>query len=124
MSMSVKRPLNSLYIHIPFCKDKCYYCNFVSLVNKNNYKENYIKAVLEETEKTLNSHKDRKLDSIYVGGGTPSLLEIEYFDQIFSKINSLLKISENTEITVEVNPGTVNAEYLKSLRFLGVNRLV
>jgi len=123
MLMSVKRPLNSLYLHVPFCRDRCYYCSFVSLVDKNNYKENYINAALAEIEKTLTSYKGHKLNSIYIGGGTPSLLEIRYFDQIFSKINSLSDISKDAEITVEVNPGTIDTEYLKNLRLLGINRL-
>jgi len=123
MSMSVKRPLNSLYLHVPFCKDRCYYCSFVSLVNKNNYKKKYINAVLTEMEEILSQNKGPKLNSIYIGGGTPSLLEIKYFEQIFSKINSLSDISKNAEITVEVNPGTVSIEYLKSLKSTGINRL-
>ncbi|MDD3012865.1 MAG: radical SAM family heme chaperone HemW [Candidatus Gastranaerophilales bacterium] len=123
MVISVKKPLNSLYLHVPFCKDRCFYCSFVSLVDKNNYKENYINAVLAEMDEVLNSHKSQKLDSIYIGGGTPSLLEIKYFELIFSRINSLSNISKDAEITIEVNPGTIDADYLKSLKSLGINRL-
>jgi oxygen-independent coproporphyrinogen-3 oxidase len=123
MHTKLKRPLNSLYIHVPFCKSKCYYCNFISLVNKNNYKENYINAVLKEIEHNFTINKTPMLDTIYFGGGTPSLLEIKYYDQIISKINKLTNISKDTEITVEINPGTIDIEYLKNLKTLGVNRL-
>lgn len=123
MSINVKRPLKSLYLHVPFCKDRCYYCSFVSLTDKNNYKEIYINALLKELEQTFRMHPSQTLNTIYIGGGTPSLLEIKYFKQIFSKINSLSGIASNAEITVEINPGTVDFEYLKDLRTIGINRL-
>jgi len=123
MGISVKRPLNSLYVHIPFCKDKCYYCDFVSFNNKNNFKKDYINALTIEISHSLASYSQVEIKSVYIGGGTPTLLEIEHFEQIFSGISDLVKISNNAEITVEANPGTVTLEYLENLKFLGINRL-
>lgn len=123
MQIKIKRPLNSLYIHVPFCKSKCYYCNFVSLVNINNYAESYVNTLLREIESVFNNRKNPPLKTIYIGGGTPSLMDIKYLDKIFSQINNLTAISQNTEITLEINPGTVDIEYLKNLKSLGINRL-
>ncbi|MFH0702791.1 MAG: radical SAM family heme chaperone HemW [bacterium] len=117
------RPLNSLYIHVPFCKDKCYYCDFLSFTDKNDYIEAYIASLVKEIYQNSLNYKDIELKSIYIGGGTPSLLEIKNFEQIFSEIYSFFKILNNVEITVEVNPGTIDKEYLKNLRLLGINRL-
>ncbi len=105
----------NVYIHIPFCKSKCKYCSFVSYP-KLELKENYIKALINEIK---NSYKGELLNTLYFGGGTPSLLTSDDF----AKIINLFNINSTTEITTELNPETINLDYLKSLKALKINRL-
>ena len=78
MNFFAKKSLDSLYIHIPFCMEKCYYCAFVSFVDKNNFKDDYICALSNELSGSLTNHPDIKLKSIYIEGGTPTMLDVEY----------------------------------------------
>lgn len=103
------------YIHIPFCKQKCNYCSFVSFPAIEKKKE-YLDALEKEIK---HYYKNEVLDTIYFGGGTPSLLSAEEFERILS----LLNFDKNTEITAELNPETLTFEYLKSLRKIGINRV-
>lgn len=123
MPQSIIRPLNILYIHIPFCKDKCYYCNFVSFANRNNLIEDYITALKSEIQHVLANNPDVTLKSIYIGGGTPSIIDAEHYNEILSLISSFTNIADNAEITIEVNPGTITLEYLEKLKSFGINRL-
>ena len=123
MPISVKRPLNSAYVHIPFCQGKCNYCSFVSLVNKNNHINEYINSLIFEIEHDLGNYQNLQLNSVYIGGGTPSLVEISNYELIMSKIHELAQINNEAEISIEVNPGTVNLAYLRDLGKLGINRL-
>lgn len=107
--------VKSAYIHIPFCKKKCNYCTFVSYENLI-YKKEYIDA-LEEEIKFF--YKDDKLDTLYFGGGTPSLLDIEDI----KKILDIFNFDEDPEITIEINPETVDKNYLLELYNSGINRL-
>lgn len=104
----------SAYIHIPFCKSKCKYCSFVSFVGIAQ--ENYFEILLSDI---LANYSGETLETLYFGGGTPSLMSINQVRKIISKF----KISEKTEVTFEMNPDDANYEYLKDLRGLGVNRL-
>ena len=111
-----------LYVHIPFCIRKCNYCDFCSFpVNSISYREEYIDALCREIE----SYAERKIhvDSIFFGGGTPTVLNGEEMEKIFSAIRSSFVISPEAEITAEANPGTVDEQKLKKLVLLGVNRL-
>ncbi|EKE04384.1 MAG: hypothetical protein ACD_20C00084G0004 [uncultured bacterium] len=119
----IKRPLKCLYIHMPFCAQKCYYCGFVSFTDKYDQIENYINALIREIREGLSGYSDLKLRSIYIGGGTPSLVPVEYYERIFNEISQLINIVRDCEVTIEINPGTVNFEYLQKLRLLGINRL-
>lgn len=105
----------NVYIHIPFCKSKCKYCSFVSFP-KLEQKAQYINALVEEIQTKYNGEL---LNTLYFGGGTPSLLTIEEF----SKIIKLFNFDEKTEITSELNPETINAQYLQNLKKIGINRL-
>lgn len=105
----------NVYIHIPFCKSKCKYCSFVSYP-KLELKGNYIKALINEIK---NSYKGETLNTLYFGGGTPSLLTPDDF----SKIIELFTINSSTEITTELNPETITLDYLKNLKSLNINRL-
>ena len=109
-----------LYIHIPFCKSKCHYCNFYSTTSLSRIDE-FLNAL--STEMAMYQETFTRFDTIYIGGGTPSLLAVEHFDSILSQIRNAFIVSPNPEITIEINPADTAREYLESLRQLGVNRL-
>lgn len=113
-----------LYIHIPFCVKKCDYCDFLSGPANNETKEKYVEALIKEIEASQEySSKDDKVTSVFVGGGTPSILESEQLTRIFRALNNSFVIDDNAEITVEMNPGTVTEDKFKALKVAGVNRL-
>lgn len=103
------------YIHIPFCKSKCNYCSFVSF-SKLELRPDYLKSLKQQIE---SEYKNEALKTLYFGGGTPSLLTIEEFREIFELFN----LEDYAEITVEVNPESADLKYLTDLRKAGVNRL-
>lgn len=103
------------YIHIPFCKGKCKYCSFVSY-DKIESKEIYLIALQREIR---NFYKGEELKTLYIGGGTPSLLSVEDFETIIS----LFKFENNPEITVEVNPESIDLLFFQGIKDLGVNRI-
>lgn len=105
--------MKSLYVHIPFCKQKCWYCDFNSYSGKENLMDEYCEALKKE----LQSYSFDEFQTIYFGGGTPSILPI-------SKIAEILQLVKcSGEITIEVNPGTVDEEKLRHYRKIGINRL-
>ncbi len=114
-----------IYIHIPFCKQKCYYCDFVSFSNKEGYIEKYVETVKREIDSYDLSNYN--ITTIYIGGGTPSRIPSEKIQEILEKIKQ--KIPENQtkwediEITIELNPGTVDEEKIKKYKEIGINRL-
>lgn len=111
-----------IYIHIPFCKQKCFYCDFCSFANKNEMQEKYVEAVINEIKNI--THKEKyTVTTIYFGGGTPSILNPKYIKNILQEIESSFKILDDAEITIEINPGTVNEEKLKKYKEYGINRL-
>lgn len=115
-----------IYIHIPFCIKKCEYCDFVSYCNKKEYVPQYINALKKEIKNNIN--KEYKITTIYIGGGTPSSIEENYIADIIETIKlnmneENLKDFENIEVTIEVNPGTVNKEKLQVYKKIGINRL-
>lgn len=107
--------VKSAYIHIPFCKSKCKYCSFISFP-KLELKKNYLDALKMEIK---SSYKGELLNTLYFGGGTPSLLTITEFKELIGFFN----IDENTEITTELNPEALTVEYLKGLKDSGINRI-
>ncbi|MEG0068547.1 radical SAM family heme chaperone HemW [Cetobacterium sp.] len=107
--------LNGIYIHIPFCLNKCNYCDFLSFKSTIDDRERYVDALIKE----INMYPNFSLDTVYFGGGTPSLLTPEQVSRILSNLN----IVENAEITLEVNPKTVNLEKFKEFRKAGINRV-
>lgn len=110
----------SIYIHIPFCERKCSYCAFVSFCLSKVEREKYIQALLEEIESFSTV---KRVKTIYLGGGTPSLLTKEEIFSIFRKLREKFDIDENAEITIEVNPNSVEEEKLKAYKEVGVNRI-
>ncbi|MFH1702190.1 MAG: radical SAM family heme chaperone HemW [Nitrospirota bacterium] len=112
---------DSIYIHIPFCIKKCIYCDFFSVPYDESTAYAYASALCKEL--FLKKHLVEKLKSVYIGGGTPSLLPEECFRQIFSCLKDNYKLSPGTEVTVEANPGTLSESKIYLLLCLGVNRL-
>ena len=107
----------NLYIHIPFCKKKCFYCDFISYPNKDDYIEEYIDTVIKE----YSNYKAEEyiIKTVYIGGGTPSYIESKYIVKLLKEIN----LEKAEEITIEINPGTVTKEKLIDYRNSGINRL-
>ena len=113
-----------LYIHIPFCVKKCDYCDFLSGPANKETKEKYVEALIREIEVSGNRYSNEdKVTSVFVGGGTPSILENEQLNRIFGALNNSFIIDDKAEITVEMNPGTVSKDKFRVLKSAGVNRL-
>ena len=114
-----------IYIHIPFCKRKCSYCDFISFSNKDTLIKNYLEALRKEIEEF--DFSKYNVTTIYLGGGTPSYIKEEYIKKILDLLKEKLVASktswEDLEITIEVNPGTVTKEKLEIYKEVGVNRL-
>ncbi|MDE6092439.1 MAG: radical SAM family heme chaperone HemW [Ruminococcus sp.] len=110
-----------IYIHVPFCVKKCSYCDFYSVSYEKDISEKYIDAVIRNLR--YYSDKKRITDTVYFGGGTPSLLSPEQITRILCEINNNFNLAENSEITLETNPNTVDFEKLSELRKTGINRL-
>ncbi len=111
-----------IYIHIPFCKSKCSYCDFYSVANKTRIPD-FIDALLIEIDKNKDQLKDKHIETIYFGGGTPSILNLSDIDRIISKIYTNFDIIPSPEISFEANPDNLTPEYLKGLKNIGINRL-
>ena len=112
-----------IYIHIPFCKSKCNYCDFNSFAKKDDCIDNYINAVKQEIEEYAKNNKDILVKTIYIGGGTPSYIKEKYMEELIETIKQNLEIVSNAEITIEANPGTVNKRKLECYYKIGINRL-
>lgn len=112
-----------IYIHIPFCKSKCIYCDFNSFAKKDYYIEEYINAAIKEIEEYGKQNKELLIKTIYIGGGTPSYISENYIKEILEAIKNNFKILSNAEITIEINPGTVNRRKLNTYYKAGINRL-
>ncbi|MCI8362030.1 MAG: oxygen-independent coproporphyrinogen III oxidase [Clostridia bacterium] len=110
-----------IYVHIPFCKSKCSYCDFTSFANKEKIIEKYIECLKKEIKNKESNNCI--IDTIYIGGGTPSFIESKYIKEIVETIKSKFKIKQEAEITIEINPGTVNEEKLKDYKKTGINRI-
>lgn len=110
-----------IYIHIPFCEKKCKYCDFISFEKcDETLKEKYINSIIKEIE---NCRLDKKITTIYIGGGTPSVLPVQYIQRILQRLNEKFDISKESEVTIEINPGTVTLEKLQIYKKIGINRL-
>ena len=125
----------SLYFHIPFCTHRCAYCDFNTYAGQEEMIPAYVDALCREIEFIGLRAERRSSDSetvveaplqvhtIFFGGGTPSLLSPLQFDSIFKSIRSAFTLTEDAEITIEANPGTVSYENLLALRKIGINRI-
>ncbi len=114
---------SALYIHIPFCDHKCIYCDFYSIITSDNIL-NFKSALKKEIEYFSNIYSDnRNYSSIFFGGGTPSLMQPEYIQEIIIHLKNNFNVDDKAEITMETNPGTVNKNKLKSFKEAGINRI-
>ncbi|WP_196591335.1 radical SAM family heme chaperone HemW, partial [Pectinatus frisingensis] len=114
----------SLYIHIPFCRQKCFYCDFPSIAaNSTTLYNDYITAVIKEINLRRQILGPLKISTIYFGGGTPSLLPPESIGILLSAVSAKFIVSSDAEITLEANPGTVSLDSLQKLNQYGINRL-
>jgi oxygen-independent coproporphyrinogen III oxidase len=111
-----------IYIHIPFCKQACHYCDFHFSTNLKS-KSDLINALWIEMEQRKNYLKNEIVETIYLGGGTPSILNERELNQIFEHLNSYFEISKNAEITLEANPDDISKEKLSLFKTVGINRL-
>lgn len=109
----------SLYIHIPFCKQKCLYCDFSSYSGKEKLMDEYVKALNEEI---MQKGKDYIISSIFIGGGTPSYLKDSNLESLLITLNGL-SLKKELEYTVECNPGTLDENKLKLMKKYNVNRI-
>ena len=112
-----------LYVHIPFCKSKCHYCDFCSFPHAETKMEAYCDALVKEITETARVYGDRPVDTVYFGGGTPTTLPLPLISKLTKAIFGLFNVTKDAEITTECNPGTVDLDFLCALRALGFNRL-
>ena len=113
-----------LYIHIPFCVSKCRYCDFLSMPYDYDVREQYTMSLCKEIERFAKEHADEYVvNSVFFGGGTPSILEPELFEKIISTVRDNFKMNTDSEITIECNPGTVTYDKLGTYKENGVNRI-
>lgn len=119
--------VNSLYLHIPFCRQRCTYCDFNTYTTVGELKDAYVSALIREIEQigrsAASAREEISLSTIFFGGGTPSLLSPQAIAAILQAVASAFTLLPDVEITIEANPGTVNTPYLAALRAGGVNRL-
>lgn len=121
MNNLLKLPPLSLYIHYPWCLKKCPYCDFNS--HDSEIEDGYIQALLKDLDGDLDYVQQRKINSIFIGGGTPSLMSIKNITDLFAGLNERLEFSSNIEITLEANPGTFEVDRFFEYRNIGINRL-
>lgn len=112
-----------IYIHIPFCRSKCDYCDFYSLAGRDDRMDQYQKALLSHIKETAPLAQDFPVDTIYIGGGTPSYYGAKRLKELLGVIRKLYQVEKDAEVTVECNPDSVDVKALKILRKAGVNRL-
>ncbi len=112
-----------IYIHIPFCISKCFYCDFTSYANRENMIEKYIYALCNEILAKAEILSEYKVTTIYIGGGTPSYIDSKYIKQIFDTLMLAINKEDVKEITIEVNPNSVDEEKMRSYKEIGINRI-
>ena len=116
----------ALYIHIPFCVKKCLYCDFLSATANEQEKESYVQALFYEMDHWKDYlQQEYQIQSIFIGGGTPTALPVDLLERICQKLRTdfLLEQAENLEFTIEANPGTVTKEYVEMFQRVGINRV-
>ena len=113
----------SIYIHIPFCKKKCLYCDFPSFSGCENIYEDYVNALVAELVYNAVEYSEYEIATIFVGGGTPTVLPPKLLGIVLDTVLNKYNVRSDAEITVEANPGTVNAQIFKELKSMSINRI-
>lgn len=126
--LAFQRRVRGAYVHIPFCAAKCGYCDFNSYAGQESLRGAYVRALIEEIRlkselAAATGRPQIPLDTLYFGGGTPSLLELDELEAILDAFRRYMPLAPDAELTFELNPGTVSADYFPRLHALGVNRL-
>ena len=117
------KPDTSIYLHIPFCKHRCAYCDFNTYAGQEALIPDYVNALIREIEFIGKQKPDFNVPTIFFGGGTPSLLSGPQFDSIMSALTNAFALSADAEVTIEANPGTISPAKLDSIREAGINRI-
>ena len=112
-----------IYIHIPFCAIKCMYCDFYSIADREDSIPKFIEAIIKEIEQCEIDVSEWMFDTIFIGGGTPSLIQEHHMDSILSCINKKYDLSNLKELTIEANPGEAPKDRLKAFNSMGINRI-
>ena len=112
-----------IYIHIPFCKTKCIYCDFYSVTKRDDSIENFVDCMVKEIKLNKTRLKNTTYDTIFFGGGTPSVLTENQLEKILNALYKFYNIDEDAEVTLECNPGEITFEKLSHFRKIGINRL-
>ncbi|GBG56384.1 coproporphyrinogen III oxidase [Sporomusaceae bacterium FL31] len=112
-----------LYVHIPFCKQKCYYCDFPSYAGLEHLYKDYVAALVREISDQGGLLSESVVDSIFIGGGTPTVLPTHLLVVVLENIKRSFRVAPNAEISIEANPGTTEKTMLQEIRRLGVNRI-
>lgn len=115
--------MKGLYIHVPFCRSRCIYCDFFSSTQGEEAKEKYVQSLCKELSSRKNYAGPPILSTIYIGGGTPSILSSQQLATIFSAIKTNYEIEDGAEITLEANPDDISIEFISTLKQLGINRV-
>ena len=111
-----------IYVHIPFCKSKCRYCDFASFPDKMYLAESYMACVYREMAKRKDELKDYIFDTVYIGGGTPSVIDENYIAMLMASVRKNFRLKDGAEITIEINPGTISAKKIDVYKKCGINR--
>ena len=111
-----------IYVHIPFCKHKCTYCDFTSFPNRLNFAEAYMACLYKEMEMRKGELEKEVFDTVYFGGGTPSVIDPRYIYGAMKQIKKCFHLAKNPEITIEINPGTVSEQKIATYKRAGINR--
>ena len=123
MKESAKKKPLGIYLHIPFCRQKCLYCDFLSAPAGEETVERYVDALCRQIALEAEGFRDRRVRTVFLGGGTPSVLTVRQMDRVLSALFSCFGIFDDAEITAECNPGTLDFEKLEGYRRAGINRL-
>lgn len=120
----MKEPIG-IYVHIPFCMERCIYCDFLTFPHLQAFHGPYVQALVEETQVDAKRRTllGREVDSVFIGGGTPSILEADQIQRIFARLNEVISLSPDAEITMEANPDSLDEDLVKTMAKLGVNRV-
>ncbi len=114
--------MSGIYVHIPFCKHKCTYCDFTSFPNRLGFAEAYMACLYKEIEARGRELEKERFDTVYIGGGTPSVIDPKYILGLMRQIRKCFQLSNEAEVTIELNPGTVDAEKIAIYKSAGINR--